>query len=60
MRHLAAALAALTLIACSADEAPLPERVTFERIERSSETTVAAVEASASGQKQRVRDRPLD
>lgn len=39
MRHLAAALAALTLIACTAEQAPPRERVTLEKIIR---TTLVA------------------
>jgi TonB family protein len=42
MRFIVAALAALTLIACSPEEVPPRERVTFEKIERSSETTATS------------------
>lgn len=41
MRPTITALAAFTLMACAADKAPPQERLTFERIERAFENTVA-------------------
>jgi TonB family protein len=41
MRHTITALVALTLVACAAEEVPPRERLTFERIERAFESTVA-------------------